>query len=105
MTMTADVHIDKSKLAEICRQHHVRSLALFGSALGHDFDPQNSDLDFLVDFEPLSPVDHADAFFELMDAISALTGRYVDLVERQAIRNPFFLRAVNSRQEVLYATA
>src|SRR5271165_488940 len=51
---------ERKQVAALCRQYHVRQLALFGSALLGDFDPEHSDLDFLVEFEPLAPGTYAD---------------------------------------------
>ena len=43
----------KAKLIELCCQYNVARLEVFGSAArGTDFDPQTSDADFLVEFEP-----------------------------------------------------
>lgn len=47
----ARIPVDKEKIAPFCRQHHVRRLALFGSALREDFGDE-SDIDVLVEFEP-----------------------------------------------------
>ena len=41
------------EIAELCRAHHVRRLAVFGSAVREDFDPARSDIDLLVEFEPV----------------------------------------------------
>lgn len=49
--MSAKVVIDRERLAEVCRRHHIRKLALFGSVLREEFRP-DSDVDVLVDFEP-----------------------------------------------------
>jgi hypothetical protein len=46
-------HLDA--VARLCRHHDVRRLALFGSAAREDFDPLRSDVDFLMDFEPMAP--------------------------------------------------
>ena len=45
------------KLAELCRQFHVKRLEIFGSAATGAFRPESSDLDFVVDFgdQPLGP--------------------------------------------------
>lgn len=56
-------------LRELCRNHHVARLELFGSAATGRFDSDHSDLDFLVTFEPLSPVDRADAYFGLLESL------------------------------------
>jgi predicted nucleotidyltransferase len=44
------IQLPKQKIAEFCRRHHIRKLALFGSALREDFRPK-SDVDVLVEFE------------------------------------------------------
>ena len=41
-------------LADLCRRHRVQRLELFGSAATGQDDPARSDLDFLVEFEPLA---------------------------------------------------
>jgi hypothetical protein len=43
--------LPKQEIADFCRRHHIRKLAVFGSALREDFRP-DSDLDVLVEFEP-----------------------------------------------------
>jgi predicted nucleotidyltransferase len=72
-------------LTELCRRHHVVRLEIFGSAArGDDFAPSRSDADFLVTFEPAYRNDIA-LFEDLQDALEALLGRRVDLVERRAV--------------------
>jgi len=34
------IPINSERLAEFCRRHHIRRLALFGSVLREDFGPQ-----------------------------------------------------------------
>jgi predicted nucleotidyltransferase len=93
------------RLAEICERHKVRSLAIFGSALRDDFDPQHSDLDFLVEFQPLPPVEHSRAYFGLVEDLEALFARPVDLLERPALHNPYLRDNIERTQETLYAAA
>jgi predicted nucleotidyltransferase len=64
-----------------------------------EFDAEASDLDFLVDFQPLAPGDRADAYFGLLPGLEDLFGRKIDLVTIQAIRNPWFRRAVDQERE------
>jgi predicted nucleotidyltransferase len=92
-------------LMSLCRKYRVQTLALFGSALRDDFVPQRSDLDFLVEFLPLSPVEHSRAYFGLLEELEALFGRPVDLVERPALRNPYIRDNIEQTQEILYAAA
>lgn len=66
----------------------VLTLGLFGSATRDDFDDQNSDLDFVVEFTKLSSDEHARSYFGLLKELERLFGRKVDLVEVSAVRNP-----------------
>ena len=90
-------------LTKLCQQYGVRKLVLFGSALGDDFDPQRSDLDFLVDFQALPAGEYAKSYFGLLQDLEALFGRSVDLVEAGSIHNPYVRRAVEAHQETVYA--
>jgi len=90
-------------LAALCRRFHVASLAVFGSALRNDFDPQHSDLDFLVEFQPLAPGTYADAYFDLKEGLETLFQRPVDLVVESAMKNPYFLKSVQQSKHRLYA--
>jgi uncharacterized protein len=91
------------ELATLCRRYHVARLAVFGSALREDFDPQHSDLDFLVEFQPLPQGTYADTYFGLKEGLEALYQRPVDLVVESAIKNPYFLKSVEQTKHGLYA--
>lgn len=93
----------REQLNQRCERFHVLRLELFGSAADGDFDPQSSDLDFLVEFLPLQPGEHFDAYFGLLETLRELFQRPVDLVMTCAIKNPYFLRAVNRTRKILYA--
>jgi predicted nucleotidyltransferase len=88
-------------VAEFCRQHHVRRLALFGSAIHGDARP-DSDLDVLVEFEP----GHTPglAFFGMEQELSELLGRKVDLNTPQFL-SPYFRDRVLQEAEVEYVAA
>jgi len=90
-------------IAELCRRYHVRRLELFGSAVGNNFDPQSSDVDFLVEFEPLAEGQYADAYFGLRESLQLLLSRPVDLVMTRAIHNRYFLEAIEPTRTLLYA--
>lgn len=71
-----NIDIPSDEVAELCRRHHIRRLALFGSVLRDDFIA-DSDLDILVEFED----GHTPglAFFGMQEELSELLGRKVDL--------------------------
>jgi predicted nucleotidyltransferase len=94
---------NREKIAELCRQHHVRSLSVFGSAVRDDFDPTRSDVDLLVDFKPLSDLDYAPNFFSLLRSFDRLFGRRVDMLTDPSIRNPYLRKSIESDKVSLYA--
>lgn len=49
--MTQQLFPEHERLAELCRRHHIRRLALFGSTLSGRAQA-TSDIDLLVEFEP-----------------------------------------------------
>jgi uncharacterized protein len=93
----------RAALIDLCRRHRVRSLAVFGSTAREDFDPDRSDVDLLVEFEPLAGDGYADAYFGLREALEVLFGRDVDLVEAPAIRNPYVRADVERTRTLVYA--
>jgi uncharacterized protein len=101
--MTRIIEDNKAAVEGLCRRFHVARLEVFGSAAEGTFDPQRSDLDFLVEFRPLEPGPLADAYFGLLSELQRLFDRKVDLVTPKAIRNPHFLKSVNATRKELYA--
>ena len=93
----------RPQIEALCRQHKVKTLEVFGSAADGAWDPARSDLDFLVEFLPLEPGQHADAYFGLLFGLEDLLHRKIDLVEATAIRNPYFLKSVNKHRTTFYA--
>ena len=101
--MDSLISAHRQELEELCRRHHVRHLALFGSAATGTFEHGRSDLDFLVEFQPLSPADRAEAYFGLLLALEDLFRRPIDLVEEGASQNPYFVQAVELSKTPVYA--
>ena len=103
--MNAIVQEKVKDLMALCKDRGVRRLALFGSAASGRFDPASSDLDFLVEFQPVRPAQHADNYFGLQEDLERLFGVPVELVEPGPIRNPFFRQAIEETQVQLYVAA
>ena len=103
--MHAAIADKKDELAELCRRYGVVRLEVFGSAArGSDFDPQTSDADFLVEFNPDSGLAPFDQFFDLAEALRDALGRPVDLVESGTVRNPYLRAAIDRSRELVYAS-
>ena len=84
--MHADIAKHRPDLAALCQRYGVARLEVFGSAArGADFDPGRSDADFLVEFKEGSGLSALEQYFGFAEALEALLGRPVDLVERKAL--------------------
>ena len=93
------ISIPKEKIAEFCRKHHIKKLAIFGSALGADFR-DDSDIDILVEFEQ----GHIPglAFFAMEEELSGILGRKVDLNTPECLSR-YFRDKVLQEAQVQYA--
>lgn len=89
-------------IAAACRRHQVLRMHLFGSALRDDFDPSRSDLDVLVEFQPIEPPALVKAYFDLEGQLASITGQSVDLVMADAIRNPYVQRTIEASKRLIY---
>jgi predicted nucleotidyltransferase len=98
-TNRVKLKLPKQEIADFCRRHHIRKLAMFGSVLRDDFR-SDSDVDVLVEFEP----GHTPglAFFEMEQELSELLGRRVDLNTPQFL-SPYFREKVLAEAEIQYA--
>ena len=90
------------EVSSLCRRYGVRKLELFGSAVRADFDPQSSDLDFLVEFDDVPPAAYAKAYFALKEGLESLFGRPVDLVTGSSLANPYFRARILAERQSVY---
>ena len=97
----ARIPIDRNKIADFCRRHHIRRLSLFGSVLRDDFGPA-SDVDVLVEFE--SGHIPGLSFFSMEEELSQIIGRKVDLNTPKFL-SPHFRDRIEKESEVQYVTA
>ncbi|MCX6844229.1 MAG: nucleotidyltransferase domain-containing protein [candidate division WOR-3 bacterium] len=100
--MGPQVVIDRARLAEFCRRHHIRKLSFFGSVLGESFRP-DSDVDVLVEFEP----EHVPGLLTLAGLeieLSGLLGRKADVRTAEDLSR-YFRDEVVAKAQLLYAAA
>lgn len=101
--MHPSIEAKKAEIVELCREYHVRSLAVFGfAARADDFDTETSDADFLIEFETSSVTPSLRTFFGLRDDLAAILNRSVDLVDPSNIENPYLLNQINQDRESVY---
>ena len=101
--LPAEIESRRAEIALLCERFGVRRLELFGSAATGAFDPARSDVDFLVHFDAGRRIGALEQYFGLKEALEALLGRPVDLVEEGASSNRYFLESVNESRRLLYA--
>lgn len=101
MSTRAKITVPYEQIAEFCRRHHIRKLALFGSVLREDFRPE-SDVDVLVEFEP----DHIPGLIRFsgmeIELSEILAGRKVDLNTPKFLSS-YFRDQILAEAEVQYA--
>ena len=88
-------------ISKLCKNHKVKSLYAFGSVLTDRFN-QDSDIDLVVDFAKIDVEDYADNYFDLKFSLQELLKRPVDLLERNAIKNPYFKETLQKQSQLVY---
>lgn len=88
-------------VAPACEQFGVRALSLFGSrARGNAHS--DSDYDFLVTFDRTKSGRLSDRFFGLLFFLEDHLAHRIDLVDEEAIRNPYLREAIARDKKLIY---
>lgn len=95
------IRIPRKKIAEFCRRWGVVEFSLFGSILRDDFRP-DSDVDVLVTFSPEAQISLFDLVQMKID-LEKIFHRPVDVIEKDALENPFRKREILRTAKVVYA--
>jgi len=102
MVETVSDHIEAIK--KVCKKMQLKSLYLFGSGSTKKNHTEESDLDFIFKFKkdenglPISGYD----YFDLMFDLEKITGKKIDLVAEEKIKNKYFLDRVNQEKIKIY---
>lgn len=100
--MISETLLDADAIRRACKRHGVERLRIFGSALTDRFDPERSDVDFLVDFLP-GRDDLLGDYLDLKSELERILGRKVDLVVARSVKNPFFKASAFKSAQDVYA--
>lgn len=92
---------NRTKLIELCENHNVKELYLFGSILTDKFN-EKSDIDLLIQFSALDLSKYFDNYMDLKEKMELLFQRPVDLIENQSIRNPIFRKVIDREKQLFY---
>ena len=102
--MISEINYRIKDVERLCILYRVRRLDLFGSAVAGRHNPEESDLDFVVEFQPLPAGEYADAYFGLLESLEQLFDCPVDLIIGSAIKNPYFLQSIEKTRTAVYET-
>jgi len=89
------------QINKLCGACQVRSLFAFGSVLTDDFTSE-SDVDLLVDIDDSDPIKYTDNYFALKFQLQEILNRKIDLLEVQALKNPFLKQQIDSSKVLVY---
>ncbi|WP_019038865.1 nucleotidyltransferase family protein [Psychroflexus tropicus] len=95
----SEKNIDRIK--KLCEKYKVRTFSAFGSVVRDDYS-EDSDIDFVVDFEETDPFKYTDLYFQLKENLENLLQRQIDLVEERGIKNQFFRKELDSTKILIY---
>lgn len=95
---------NRDGLYRLCRTHGVKRLEVFGSILREDFDPAQSDVDVLVEFDSAVASSFTN-FLGLKEALESLFERPVDLLELSAVRNRRLRHYIEQSKSPVYEAA
>jgi predicted nucleotidyltransferase len=95
------IMLNYNDMVRICKKYHITELSIFGSSIRDDFSP-DSDVDILVSFAPHSGITLFD-LMELEKEFSQSLNKEVDIVEKEALRNPIRKNRILSTREIIYA--
>ena len=88
-------------IKKLCEKYRVRTFSAFGSVTREDFN-ENSDIDFIVDFDENDPFEYTDLYFQLKENLEQLLKRQIDLIEVRGIKNPFFKKELDETKVLIY---
>ncbi|MEI9810450.1 MAG: nucleotidyltransferase domain-containing protein [Bacteroidota bacterium] len=63
---------------------------------------QDSDIDLIVNFEPIDVSLYADNYFDFKFSLQTVLNRPIDLLEEKAIKNPYFRQSINRQRQLIY---
>jgi predicted nucleotidyltransferase len=90
-----------AELKSLCDKYHVEELYAIGSITKESFT-EKSDIDILVQFGDVEPIEYFDNFMDLKTDLTKLFSRDIDLLEKQTVKNPILKKSINEDKILLY---
>ncbi len=92
---------NKDRIIQLCQQHNVSQLFVFGSILTSNFKP-NSDIDMIVKIDGNDPIQYTEDYFNLKYELESMFKRSIDLLEEKSISNKTFRNLINLQKVKIY---
>lgn len=90
------------KITAYCKTYKVKKLYAVGSVVSTNFSDA-SDIDLLIEFEPISIGEYTDNYFILHKLFKKIFNRKIDLITTKSLSNPFFIKSIENSKKLLYA--
>jgi|SRR5215218_6718450 predicted nucleotidyltransferase len=104
LAMIPEIEQHRDEIIAICEEYGLARLELFGSAATGEFDPERSDVDFLIEYpEGFDYGDWGSRVTEIQDRLQDILGRDVDLVALRWVVNPYLKRSIEETRLPIYA--
>ncbi len=91
-----------SLLFELCEKFKVNRLFIFGSAATNHFNPKTSDIDLIVELDPMPPIEKGLILIEFWESLEDLFQRKVDLLTDKPIENPYLKKNIEATKRLIY---
>lgn len=89
------------ELKTLCETHNVAELYVFGSVAKEEYT-EESDMDFLVKFKGMNPLDYFDNYMSFKENLKVLFSREIDLLEIQTLKNPILKQSIDRDKIMVY---
>lgn len=102
--MIINQYIDANKQAfyTLCKEHEVKYLFAFGSAVTGNFDAAKSDIDLLVEIEEPDPIKKGEKILSFWDKLEVFFKRKVDLLTNLSVKNKILRESIDSTKVLIY---
>ena len=86
----------------LCRNHKVKYIYAFGSAVSDKFNAISSDIDLLVEIDEPDPLERGEYLLTLWDIFETRFQRKVDLLTESSIKNPYLKKSIDASKVLIY---
>jgi predicted nucleotidyltransferase len=93
--MVNEVSDHITAITKSCVNYGVKHLYVFESNA-------KTEINFIIDFFPIDPLEYADNYYNLKLAFENILNVRINLLEENAIKNPYFLHLVNNKKKILF---